>query len=364
MAILKNNTTIADLNAYGYPNNFSGSYLYGLGYTSLNATCKNGNVRGIFIGSCSGTRINCANDVVAIGSRVIGRASASGKTGICQSVFIGSYSMSEFDCDQSFTNSVGVGFEVFKCSQDSPSFNVAIGFRSMYNILQPSKNVMVGSYTGRNLVSTCNVVLGTRAGEDLENGFQNLFIGFKAGQYMRNSFRNVIIGYCAGNVGYHVGIIAIGSNAYTSGYANYHTSFGNSSTSSNRVGASGWTIASDRYDKTDIVDLPDDLGLNFIRKLKPVKFKLDPRDRYIKKCGFEWGQRDHTLKNEKESYGFLAQDIEMSINELGSRFDAVSHNEFEDTYRINTTDLISPVIKSLKQTLDRLEIIENKLNQD
>lgn len=365
MAILKNNTTIAGLNAYGYPFN-SGPYLYGFGLNSLNATCKNGNVCGTFIGSETGTRINSAARVIAIGNSSIGRATLSGKTGISDLVMIGSYSMGEFDCGSGFNTSVGVGFGVFRTSLDTPSCNVAIGFRSMYNLSQPTRNVMIGSYTGYSTAGNLDVSIGRDAGRELSSGSFNLFIGDRAGCGIGGfSSNNTAIGKsAAGVVGLHYGIISIGSYSSTTAYYDHHTSFGNSNTTYNLVGANKWTIASDRYDKTDIQDLPDNLGLNFIRKLKPVKFKFDIRDRYVKKCGFEFGQKDGTLANEKESYGFLAQDIEESINELGSKFDAVSYDDFSDSYRLRTTDLISPVIKSLKQTLDRLEIIENKLKDE
>jgi hypothetical protein len=365
VARILNNTEFFCLNAFGYPFS-SGPYTYGFGYNSLSQSCKNGSVCGIFIGANSGRRTNTAIRVIAIGNDAIGRAPLSGKTGISDLVVIGSCVMSEFDCGSGFNTSVGIGFEVFKSSVDTPSFNVAIGHRSMCNIVQPSKNVMIGYYTGKYMNGTDNVAIGTFSGETFTSASRNLFIGFRAGQYMGgDSFGNVIIGYRAGDlVGLNNGIISIGHCSTTNPYSYFHTSFGNSYTTFNKVGASAWSIASDRYDKTDISDLPDNLGLNFIRKLKPVKFKLDPRDRYVNKCGFEFGQRDHTLANEKESYGFLAQEIEESIAELGARFDAVSCNEFTDSYRLRTTDLIAPTIKSLKQTLDRLEIIENKLKDN
>jgi hypothetical protein len=364
VARLLNNTEFACLNAFGYPFS-SGSYTYGFGCNALVTSCKNGAVCGIFIGGNSGRNINSASRVIAIGNNAIGRSTASNKTGLTDLVMIGAEAMVCFNCSSSFTTSVGIGFEVFKSSIDTPSCNVAIGFRSMYSLGQPTREVSIGSYSGRTLAGSRNVIIGHCAGESLEDGELNLFIGHIASRNIPgSSSRNVMIGYCAGYLSYaHCGIISIGHGSTTSAY-DFHTSFGNSSTTFNKVGAKSWTVLSDRYDKTDILDLPDDLGLNFIRKLKPVKYKLDPRDRYVQNCGFEFGQKDHTLANEKESYGFLAQDIEESINELGSRFDAVSRDEFTDSYRLTTSDLIAPVIKSLKQTLDRLEIIENKLKDN
>lgn len=363
MAILLNNSTFNGVHAFGFNYAYNGAYLYGLGVTSLANTCKNGsNVNGVFIGVNSGIDICLAKNVIAIGANVLSRK-VSNKTGLCNVVAIGSYAMSEFDTNSGFCNSVGIGYGVFKCSYDAPNFNVAVGYKSMNDIGYSIRNVMIGNKTGISIKGSCNVAIGYCAGFSMYNNLRDLFIGYKAGQYIGgNSFDNIAIGYCAGPVvGVHYGVISIGCGSTTQAYYNYHTSFGNTNTSCNWVGASKWNLASDRYDKTEIVNLPDNLGLNFIRKLKPVKFKYDYRDRYVKKCGYEFGQKDGTLSNKQESYGFLAQEMKSSLVELGEEFDAISFDELNDAYRLRNDDLISPIIKSLKQTLDRLEIIENKI---
>jgi hypothetical protein len=364
MAILLNNSTFNCVSAFGFNYATSGEYLYGLGVSSLADTCKNGSaVNGVFIGVNSGIDICCAKNVIAIGANVLSRK-VSNKGGLCNVVAIGAYAMSEFNSGSGFCNSVGIGYRVFRCSVDIPNFNVAVGYRSMDNIGYNDKNVMIGNKTGISINGgSCNVAIGYCAGFSMYNNQKDLFIGYKAGQYISgNSMYNIIIGYCAGPiVGVHYGVISIGCESTTQAYYNYHTSFGNSNTTCNWVGATRWNLASDRYDKTEIVDLPDNLGLNFIRKLKPVKFKYDYRDRYVKKCGYEFGQKDGTLSNKQESYGFLAQEMKVSLVELGEKFDAISFDEFNDSYRLKNDDLIAPIIKSLKQTLDRLEIIENKI---
>ena len=121
----------------------------------------------------------------------------------------------------------------------------------------------------------------------------------------------------------------------------------------------GWTYCSDFNEKTNIQTLSYNFGLPFIKKLRPVKFNWDIREKYVKKCGFEFGQKDGTLVEDRENYGFIAQEIETAINELNLRFDELTKDN--KRYKLASTGLIAPIVKSIQQLSVKLDAIKERL---
>ena len=68
---------------------------------------------------------------------------------------------------------------------------------------------------------------------------------------------------------------------------------GNASVATLRCNTQSISALSDVRDKTNIEDL--DVGINFVKELKPVTF--------------DWNRRDGTMQGEK-SVGFIAQDLD------------------------------------------------------
>jgi hypothetical protein len=120
-----------------------------------------------------------------------------------------------------------------------------------------------------------------------------------------------------------------------------------------------WYEVSDQRDKANIKDLNPKLGLEFIKKLKPVSFNWDKRDEYVSKCGFEFGQRDGTLMVNHKEYGFIAQEIKQIFNELDIRWDAVKGTE-ETHYSLQHSSLNASITKTIQQLLEKVEYLENK----
>jgi hypothetical protein len=106
----------------------------------------------------------------------------------------------------------------------------------------------------------------------------------------------------------------------------------------------------------------NNLGLNFLRKLNPVKYKWDLRQKYVEKCGYEYGIKDGTLKQDQINYGFLAQEIEFAAKSLGENFDAVTHDTFIDQYSLNYLNLLASLTKALQEINNDLDLIETQLN--
>lgn len=288
-------------------------------------------------------------------------SSGNGPTAGCvkANVAFGACSMKDVDANLCYNTAIGTS----TLKSGNPQFNVAIGHQSMCNgSMNGDKNTFVGYLAGCGLSQvggSCNIGIGGKALQSISNGNCNIGVGYKALSGLQNGSGNIAIGTCSGkNIVGADNTIAIGYEACTTDNAG-HTVAGNSSITCFIV-SSAWTNLSDGRDKTDIEPLNDNLGLNFIRNLRPVKFNFDYRDNYVKKCGFEYGVKDGTLKQDIESYGFIAQEIESTLNNIGTRFDSVSKNELGN-YGMEYEHLISPIVKSLQQTIQRLEILESKV---
>jgi hypothetical protein len=240
-------------------------------------------------------------------------------------------------------------------------FNTAIGYRTMSSV-NGNKNTFLGMFAGKGGFgnSDRNVGIGKYSLYCIGNATNNVAVGYKSLCNVGNGTDNIAIGSrTGGNVVNASNTIAIGYCSTTSDN-NGHTAAGSGCMCCFRVGAGSWTNLSDQRDKSDIEPLDDNLGLNFIRNLRPVKFNFDFRDNYVNKCGFEYGVKDGTLKQDFESYGFIAQEIESTLTNIQAEFDALNIND-DGNYRLEYENLISPIIKSLQQTIERLEFLESRV---
>jgi hypothetical protein len=116
-----------------------------------------------------------------------------------------------------------------------------------------------------------------------------------------------------------------------------------------------------RIDKTDVTDLNDNLGINLIRKLKPVEYRNDNRKSYVDSCGFDFGVKDGTLKVNKKHYGFIAQEVKESADELNIDYEAVKYNTMDDTFKLNYSDIIASIVKTIKTIDERVQILKTKI---
>lgn len=273
-------------------------------------------------------------------------------------VVFGAYTM--IDANVPFTRNVAIGTYVMQ-SVNTSNCNVAIGHKSARCMNSGGKNTFVGYYAGKGASNpSANVGIGKYALVGIGNGNSNVGVGIQALCAVTNGNNNVAIGALAGrSITTADGTIAIGYLSCTSNNFG-HTAAGSACMSCFRLGAGSWTNLSDARDKSDVETLPDNLGLNFIRNLRPVKFNFDYRENYVRKCGFEYGTKDGTLKQDFESYGFIAQEIENTLNTIQSDFDALNKN-VDGNYQLEYESLISPIIKSLQQTIQRLEFLESKV---
>ena len=99
---------------------------------------------------------------------------------------------------------------------------------------------------------------------------------------------------------------------------------------------------SDKTEKNTIVE--SDLGLDFIKKLKPVSYK--------------WNKDDG-----KTHYGLIAQDIEETITSLGktvAEFGGVS-KEKDSPMGLSYSELLSPLIKAVQELSAEVTTLKTKV---
>lgn len=245
------------------------------------------------------------------------------------------------------------------------NFNTAFGSQALQNNTSGGYNTAVGHNSlPFTTTGSCNTAVGygtLKYGQ----GDKNVFVGFCAmgGFSFYTHCRNTIVGLAAGvSSSYGGGLcntIQVGYCAATSSGCSNHTVWGNSSNNVCNCVYAAWSNVSDCRDKANIYDLPDKYGIDFVRKLKPVSYKYDHRDTYVKKCAYTYGKKDGSLKSDKCHYGFIAQDIKSTLDDLNITFEGLGYDKSKDAYRLTYEEMIAPIVKSIKQLIDRVELLEN-----
>lgn len=235
--------------------------------------------------------------------------------------------------------------------------NTMVGFAAGCYVTTGVSNVLIGAFAGINMQGgSCNVGVGTYALKSATSCL-NTAVGHNAGCAVTTGGCHTFLGYGAGfNITTATCTIAVGERSQPSN-TNGHTLFGNASTVFQAVGTN-WTVVSDSRDKTNIENLDEKLGLDFVRNLDTVSFNWDNRENYVRKCGYQYGTKDGTLASPKKAYGFVAQQVKQLIESLDTQFDALRYNSEQDSYRISYTDMIAPLVKAVQQTSQRLETLE------
>ena len=308
-----------------------------------------------------GTVGQCGEFNVALGAQAGGNSAAGG---VAVGGFVG--------CCTAATHTlpnIGIGYNAGKLF-NSGGNAISIGNNANGCSCAGGEAVAIGNSTGATNVNTRNneysVFIGYVAGLR-NNGNSNTVIGAEA-----DCFGDQCCGFCSTFIGYKAGLKAARSNpnvnneigvgfcaAPTTSFSYHHTVWGNSSNNVCNCVYAAWSNVSDCRDKTCIKNLPETYGLTFINKLKPSKFKWDNRETYVRECKFEYGCKDGTLKGKKFNYGFIAQDVKETINELGISFDALRYTEENDSYRLTYTDFISPLTLAVQQLACRIDALED-----
>lgn len=270
---------------------------------------------------------------------------------------------------------VAIGFKAL-CANSTGHKQVAIGANASIGSTSGTKSIAVGAFSSTGNAA-CAIAIGAYA---QSTGTRSVAIGYGANAYGTQAVaigNNSNANSCSTSIGASssaTGIcaIAIGysakaqeDNQITIGYQalnNYGANAIMFGTTSNNVCNCiyvNWTYCSDQNEKTNIQSLAYDFGLPLVKKLRPVKFNWDIREKYVQKCSFEWGQKDDTLIQKEEEYGLIAQELEQALNELNLRFDGLKVRT--KRYHITETELIAPLVKSIQQLSNKLDSIKERI---
>lgn len=88
-----------------------------------------------------------------------------------------------------------------------------------------------------------------------------------------------------------------------------------------------------------------DFGLEFIKKLKPIKFRYEP-DKFQGKI------------DERIHFGFSAQDLAQVLNEKDF---AVISRDPNGYYMIDYIELISPLVKGLQDASEEIDKLKEEI---
>jgi trimeric autotransporter adhesin len=245
--------------------------------------------------------------------------------------------------------------------------NTANGFQAFYlfNGNTGDQNTAVGSYTLSNvLTSSYNTGLGNGAGSGavFYMGWNNTLIGANTKANAAGIFNS----------------IAIGESAIST--ANNQAKIGNSSTTS-IGGYTNWSNISDGRVKKNIqYNVP---GLVFINKLNPITYNLDLNaiDRIMQapekkdKDGaiIPAMQFETDARRQKEQIvysGFIAQDVEKAVKELGYDFSGVDTPKDDkdlcglryEEFVVSLVKVAQELSKQNDELLKRIEKLESLLN--
>jgi hypothetical protein len=213
----------------------------------------------ISIGATSMRAKESGADSIAIGRGALGTAAAG-----AENIAIGTGAMG--GSLVTGAKNIGIGKNVID-ALTSGTLNVAIGTGAMGVANCGSCNTAVGN---RALDSSCaasnyNSAFGSDAGQHVTGGGNNLHLGQGSGANPEVSTTT------------QDGIIALGNHQATVFYATI-----------------ALTVVSDARDKTDVADL--DLGLDYIKALRPVYYRWDKRGWY------DDSGDPHGTAEEKETY--------------------------------------------------------------
>lgn len=214
------------------------------------------------------------------------------------------------------------------------SSNVAVGFQSMYNATSAGDNVAIGKSSLFNAGNTTgSVAVGLDSLYTAGNGsLNNTGVGNSAGKFISTGDNNTCLGYFAGtnaspfNITTENNRVVVGDSNVTNAYIQV-----------------AWTVISDQRDKVEIEDAT--YGLDFISKLRTVKFKRDNRNRY------ESGVSDGSKKDEKYTFGFLAQNIIEAEKACGATDETllIADNEDANNLKVVETSVIPALVKAMQE---------------
>ena len=250
-------------------------------------------------------------------------------------------------------------------SNTSGAESTNIGYQAGYSNTTGGENVNVGYTAGKFQTQGGNVFVGRRSGLGVSGsstGYNNTGIGQSALWTVTSGNGNTGVGQSAGagiSTGYNntaignnalasantnIGCVVIGNgaNASTTTVVNEVTISSQSGAARFAGAATAWTFVSDKRDKKDIEDL--ELGLDFINKLKPRKFK--------------WDIRGTEIDKNKEASGFIAQEVQETLEEAGADYTGIVDKNNLEQFTLAQANIVPMLVKAIQELKAEIELLK------
>jgi hypothetical protein len=221
--------------------------------------------------------------------------------------------------------------------------NVGIGYAALKYLIGGTANIAIGdgAMSSADISGSCNTAVGQSALRGITSGSNNSGLGVTAGCNVEHNLET----------------------------ASNHVALGNNNSTELRA-TIGLTVVSDARDKTDVADL--DLGLDYIKALRPVYYRWDKRGWYDDSAtphGTEDElntylnyEPDGTHKRNRWEIGLLAQEVLVAekahtsnTQVLNEGMDIVANEGVtvegtSDTgYRLQYQKITMPLIKAIQE---------------
>jgi hypothetical protein len=193
-----------------------------------------------------------------------------------------------------------------------------------------------------NRTADFNTAIGYSALSSNETGDRNTAIGFGAGTFNTTGNNNTFVGSGTGTTSVIDNATALGNGATVNASNKVRIGDSNVTVIEGQV---AWSNPSDKRLKENIVYTPR-IGLDFINRLQTVSYN------YI------------ADKSKTRYDGFIAQDVETVMKELGVPFSGLKKAD-DGTYSLAYSDFVMPLVNAVKelnrqqeeqqQTMERLE---------
>jgi hypothetical protein len=204
------------------------------------------------------------------------------------------------------------------------NYNTGLGSFALLKSIGEA-NTAIGSFALRNdSLGTLNTAMGYAAGLTISSGSQNTFLGFGTDASAENLSNSMALGF---------GAIVNATNKVRIGDANITVI----------EGQVAWSNPSDRRLKEKI-DYTSRLGLDFITGLKTVSYN------YI------------ADKNKTRYDGFIAQDIEKLMVDLGVPFSGLKKSE-DGMLSLAYSDFVIPLVNAIQEQQKQIEDLKKQVQE-
>lgn len=213
-----------------------------------------------------------------------------------------------FNQNTSFLNGQNIAIGSQSMYNSNSGFNsVAIGLSSLFSVVSSGSNTAVGYNSLFNTTSGGNTGIGASAGALISSGEQNVAVG-------SSSLGGVTTG--SNNTGIGTGTSANTSASFVTLVGAFATYSGSNTIRMGRASTDtlrgyNYTADSDIRLKEDVETIP--IGLDFIKKLRPVFYKWKDRT-------FVTGEERVKQKYKRKHAGFIADEVGDLLKEEGVDF--------------------------------------------